>query len=512
MITLFNGHGLAVKDRFQAEKLGVQLSERQSTATITLNDSAPVISVDDWVAWEDGPGAGTVWRVKTIEEQYDRKTRTVTVEHMILALKDRLMFGETKPSDMGGGSECTAEQAARYILGRQGDWTLGGISYAQSEPYNFNGDDLYSALETVSKSLEDSIWEYDFTQYPFRLYIRKLNSTVASEMRADRNIRTLKKTIDRSRMYTRMYPIGKNNIHISGDYVGKNENLYGIICRTETDQSQDTEQKLRNWAQRRLNRHCEPSVTVSISGLELAEATGEALDHFTIGRMCRVPLPEFSTTITERVTKLNYTDIIADPMSVTVTLANEREDVASIINQLNATAGSGGSGGRASAKQKEEDHAWFVDTTDHVAMVAEAVAGEGADQDWSRVAEVMVDGEGIHQRVVRTENDIVTAESKIEVLEDQINLKVSKGNLISEINMEPGRIRISANKINLDGYVTASQLDAQKARIDTIVSGRMSGTQLTVAKVTCAAFRLTGSEISTKTATISGTTIHYLGW
>ena len=42
MITLFNGHSLTAKDRFQADKLGVQLSERQSTATLTLSDSAPL--------------------------------------------------------------------------------------------------------------------------------------------------------------------------------------------------------------------------------------------------------------------------------------------------------------------------------------------------------------------------------------------------------------------------------------------------------------------------------------
>lgn len=514
MIILMNGHSLSAKDRFQAEKLGVQLSERQSTATLTISDAVPVISVDDWIQWEDGPGAGIVWRVKTVDEQFDRKTRTITLEHTINTLKDRVMFGDTTPADMGGSDECTAQQAVRYILSKQSDWRLGGIAFNVSEPYNFNGDDLFSALTTVCTTLEDCIWEYDFSVYPFRLYIRKMDSTVASEMRTDRNIKTLKKTIDRSRMYTRHYPIGKDNLHITGNYVSKNENIYGTVCKVETDQSLDTERKLRSWATHRLRRHCEPSVTISINGLELAESTGEPLDSFTIGKMCRVPLPEFSTQITERVTKLNYTDIISDPMSVTITLANELQDVANIVNNLQKTAGAGGGGGRAAAKNDEEKHAWIINEKDHVGLLAEAVAGEGADEDWSRVASVMVDGNGIHQRVTKTQNDIVTAESKIDVLEDRIDMSVKKGELISEINMEPGNIRISAKKINLDGYVTAKQLSATQASIDNLKSGSAAAMHLKTAMFTVtSSFNIWGKSISAQRSTrTDGTVFYALGY
>ena len=470
MITLLSGHSLTAADRFPAEKLSVQLSERQSTATLTISDKAPVIGVDNWIQWEDGPGAGIVWRVKTVDEQYDKRTRTITLEHTINALKDRVMFGDTTPADMGGSTECTAEQAAKYILSKSADWRLGGIAFSVSEPYNFNGDDLLSALQTVSTTLEDCLWEYDFTRYPFRLYIRKMDKTVYSEMRTDRNIRTLKKTIDRSRMYTRHYPIGKDNMHISGNYTSKNEDLYGIVCKVETDQTQDTERKLRSWSTHRLRRHCEPTVTVTISGLELVEVTGEPLDAFQIGKMCRVPLPEFKTQILERVTKLNYTDIIADPMNVTVTLANDRQDVANIVNNLQKQV-AGGGGGRAAAKKAEEDHAWVIDEQDHVKLLAEAVAGEGAGEDWSRVAEVLVNGNGIFSTVTEMGKDVETQQSSITQLKNQIELKVSQGDIISSINMEPGNIRIKAAKINIDGVIqNLKAVEANVTSLQTVVS------------------------------------------
>ena len=172
-------------------------------------------------------------------------------------------------------------------------------------------------------------------------------------------------------------------------------------------------------------------MTVQIAGLELSAATGEPLDHFQINTKCRVPLPEFNTVITEKVTKLSWSDKMREPEKVTITLANLLEDVASIVNSANNSAGRGA---RAGAKQAEEDHAWFVDTTDHVAMVAEAVAGEGASKDWSRVSSIVVDGEGIHQRVTKTEDRVTTAETKIRIMVDEVD--VDDSDAVAELQIK----------------------------------------------------------------------------
>ena len=546
---LLNGHSLAVKDRFRPESMALNLSERQSTATITVGPGAPVIAIDEWIQDDCEPGSGVIWRVKTIDTQYETETRTIQLEHVINTLRDRIMFGETKTQNIPGGnsSGVSAANAARYVLTFQDDWVLGDFAYDVTNPYSFNGDDLFSAMETISSSLKDCIWEYDLTRYPFVLHIRQQSTAVGSEMRMSRNIRTLKKTIDRSRMYTRHYPIGKNNRHITGNYVTKNESLYGVICKVETDQSLDTEAKLKAWAQERLDRHCEPLVTITVTGFDLSEATGESLDKLVIGRKCQVPLPEFSTTITERITKLSWSDKIRDPESVTVTLANELMDVATILKQQSS---SGGRGGRASAKNAEEDHAWFVDTTDHVGMIAEAVAGEGADKDWSRVSSIMVDGEGIHQRVTKTENELVVAEAKIDVNEERILLeatraKSAEGTLAGRITVQANKIslvveekdgknvvkaasivagindqtgsyvKIKADTINLSGYVTASQLSATQASIDNLMSGNS-----TAVRLVCGTFKITSGTgfeygvnlVTKKTYTIDGTEYKLLAW
>ena len=115
MIILLNGHSLSVRDRFQAERIQVNIGERDSTATLTIKDQ--YLAVGDWVRYESGPGAGIVWRVKTIDDQVDRRTRTVQLEHAIQLLRDRIMFGEVKPTDISGSkNNPTAKQAVQYIL------------------------------------------------------------------------------------------------------------------------------------------------------------------------------------------------------------------------------------------------------------------------------------------------------------------------------------------------------------------------------------------------------------
>ena len=415
------GQSLNRGSRIDAESLALNLMERKSTATLSLGPEAPGVTVGEWMIDDTEPGAGIVWRVKAVDETFNTRTRAVTLEHVINTLRDASIFGEHKTETIAGDEKAKtvgARQAIEYAMGFQSIWTLGEFEFSASAAYSFNGEDVFTAIEKVCSTLDNPWWDYDLTRLPFRLNIRHRSSAKACEMRMGRNIATLRKTVDRSQMYTRIYPIGKKNLHIAGDYISKNESIWGRKDKVETDQSQETEEALRSWAQDRLNRHCEPLVTITIGGLELSRATGESLDHLVLGTVCQVPLPEFKTVITERITKLAWSDKIKEPESVTVTLCNVQQDLASIISQQ---ASNNGGGARAAAKEAQEDHAWFVDTESHVAMVAEAIIGQGPDGvDWSRVAQIVVDGEGIHMRVVRAEGSLVTMSGRIEMNEESL--------------------------------------------------------------------------------------------
>lgn len=447
---LLDGHSLNRKIQFRPESQSLTLEERKGQSSLTLGDGAPEIQVGDWLLDDTAPGAGIVWRVKTADTAYFREasTRTIQLEHIVNTLRDGVIFGELKWEN-----GCTASAAISHILGLTGGlWTLGTFEPQNvSWPYKFNACTWMDALETVTRTLEDTWWDYDLSSLPFKLHIRSLNSQTDSEMRMSRNISGIRRSVDRSRMYTRFYPIGLNDMHLPEEYLSRNEEIYGTCCKIETNQAIDSEGELRSWARDRLKRHCEPIVTVTVSGLDLSRDTGEPLDALRLNRVCRVPLPEFGTTILEKVCRLQWPDKIKAPEKMNVTLANEKEDIASIFNQQAAGSEASRSGGGRGAKKKiEEDHAWFVDTSDHVAMVAEAIIGQGPDGvDWSRVAILSVDGYGIHGRVTRAEGYLVTMSGRMDMDEERLTVAFETiGSVRSEFSMTAESLRVSfANDI-----------------------------------------------------------------
>ena len=465
---LLSGHSLTPARKVPLESMQLTLEEKNSTASIVPADMTG-ITVNSWLKDDTNPGNGIVWRVRNIRQAFNSNTTTVSLEHAIGILKDTILFGDITTAKIAGKStatEVTAKKAVQYILGKSADWTLGAFDYTDSNPYKFDGESLFDALETVTDSLDDPVWSYDFSSYPFKLNITKRNTGVDSELRANRNLRTITKSIDRSGMYTRMYPIGKDDLHIDGDYVEKNTAAYGVVAHVATDASLDTKKELKRWANQLLKKHAEPTVTIDVEGLELADATGEPLDRLTINRVCRIPLPEFGTTIQEKITRLSYADKVKQPESVKVTMANNRTDVTRIISDAIKRSGKGS---RTSTKKGAEDRAWMEDTNDHVAMCAKGIIGTDAqgNPNWERLSKVVVDGKGIHQTVQSVQNGLVNAESKIEQTETSItqvvtavgsNGKVTAASIMTSINNDHSEIRISADKVFLEGNISLNSV------------------------------------------------------
>lgn len=446
------------------DQMSLDLEERGGRAVLTVGPDEPMLTVGDWLMDDTEPGSGIVWRCAGTELQWESRTWRYTLEHISAVLKDQIIFGELN-------LEGTAANAAAQILARSGGiWALGGCEYDVSLPYEFDGETLYDALETISDTLADCVWEFDLSAIPFRLYMRNKPADKICEMRASRNLKTLRQSVDRSQLYTRFYPIGKEEMHIPGDYVSANEDIYGVISRSETSQSIDSESMLMAWAQDRIRRHSVPTVTISVTGLELSQATGEAIDRIRPGMMCQVPLPETGGNIFERVVRVSWRDKIGDPEGITVTLANKVTDVATIIRkEVTGSSSAAKKGGRAGSKKASEDHAWFTDTEDHVAMTAEAIIGRdpSGEVNWSRVANISVTGTGIYSTVTNTREGLVRAQSRIEQTETQIGQfveavgddgKITAASIVAAVNGSGSSVVISADHIALSGDTTINDI------------------------------------------------------
>ena len=467
---LLSGHSLTAVRKVPAEAMSLTLNERESSATFTPRDLSG-ISVGSWLKDDRKPGNGIVWRVKSITQTYLTDTPQIALEHAVNTLRDRILFGEITPATITGtvgATTCTAKQAVQYILAQQSDWTLGTFDFASvSNPYHFDGDTLYDALETVSNSLTDAWWSYDFSTYPFKLNITAKSAAVGTILRAGRNLSAVSKTIDMAGMYTRFYPIGKDDLHISGDYVSRNENLYGAIAKVEVDTSLTTTAELTAWANDRLRVHAEPKVTINVNGFELADATGESLDALELGKKCRIPLPEYGTEITETITQLVYQDKVFQPEVVQITLANTKTDVTRIIADAIKQAGSGG---RGSARQDKEDHAWIEDTDEYVAMVAEKTGINELGQGETLYSRLQVEAGRITSEVTRaTQSEgllnqgLVEQSSRITQTADAIQAEVTRastaeGTISGQITVEAGKISQIVQAVGRNGEVTAASI------------------------------------------------------
>lgn len=144
---------------------------------------------------------------------------------------------------------------------------------------------------------------------------------------------------------------------------------------------------------------------------------------------------------------------------------------------------------------------------------AEVTARSKADQDLA--GRITITAREIRQEVTDNVNRL---SARITVNADNINLKVNKDGVISAINVSPESIDISASKINLTGYVTASDLAATNARFDNLVSGNTVAANLNsvssnITSLTVgSSFSALGHGAYWQGVNIGGINYHFLGY
>lgn len=119
---------------------------------------------------------------------------------------------------------------------------------------------------------------------------------------------------------------------------------------------------------------------------------------------------------------------------------------------------------------------------------------EGQD-DRITSAEITLNGKdgtiGLVGRVTKNEEEISSAAIEINGAKAEINLKVSKDGVISAINQTPESVTIQASKINLQGYVTASQLSAEVANINKFFAGTAQASRMDINSLTSQTAQIT---------------------
>ena len=235
-----------------------------------------------------------------------------------------------------------------------------------------------------------------------------------------------------------------------------------------------------------------------------------------------------------RIQIIRMTVDLLDPSATTLTIGSYIPNIIYIERRTNQNA-TGGRGGGGGGNKNKETNTWREYVTkmkayeDGTGMYIKAVQNDIKHQE-KEIAiqegriEVLYDQITLEVKDRRDADNVLSSkitqtakEIRLEVNQAKNNLqaqitvnaeaitsKVSKGAIASTINQTAQSVRIQASKINLDGYVTAKDLEATNAAINNLKSGITTATSLKTSMLTASSFVFGGNSVLWRTLNYMG--------
>lgn len=322
-----------------------------STAEMELAEGEAPVTVGMLAELYDAAGSAGIFRVSEVERACGGDGgQVVRLEHGLCTLGDDVLPGYTEV----GGATADTRAVLQALLARQtgGYWVLGECGYSDQYAYSFENENLLTAIISIAEPLEGlPVWEFDQSGLPWKLHLRRASDADACECRMSRNLAGVKVSVDRTELCTRIYPLGYGEgadqlhigsvnggvKHLDADTIG----VWGVASSVYVEPSITDAATLKAAAQSVLARAKEPRVTVELDAEELYALTGERMDRFHLGRLCRLPLADAGVMMDERVVSIRRTDVFGQPTKVRVTLANRAATAVEALTALSRKASIG---------------------------------------------------------------------------------------------------------------------------------------------------------------------------
>ncbi|MDD3213934.1 MAG: phage tail protein, partial [Eubacteriales bacterium] len=348
------------KARLRTAKVGYTLNNTPlSTATLTMSRGEATATVGDFVELYETYGSIGIFRVTDVETVYtpglwarllqavglkDVKVN-LTLKHALCTIEDGCVFGYHEY----GGTGVKLQSVLEKLMAFQpvARWQLGQVDFETEFQYSFENESnlLDAILSTAEPLTGEHVWTCDFTTTPWTLGLMAARTDDVCEMRMNRNISTVKVEVDRSTLCTRLYPLGYGEgvnqltiVDVNGGvkYLDDAEAqaAWGIVAQPYVDTTITSAATLKAVSQAKLDILKNPTITVTVTGIDLSSLTGEPLDRLYPGRMCRVPLPDYGITVNERIISVKKDDVYGGNTRATITLANQKADAVNDIANL----------------------------------------------------------------------------------------------------------------------------------------------------------------------------------
>lgn len=405
-----------------------------------------------------------IWRGRVLETETDfYRQKTVTCEGELTYLVDSVLH-PYKLADYDG----TAAGLFRLYLMRHneavseaqqfqiGDVDIETLSSVENTGYGNTWDEISDNLIDVHGGFlrirhEDGARYLDWT--------KESGTSCGQVIRFGENLLDLSEYVSASEVVTCLIPYagqGDSQITIKSvndgkDYIEDEAGiaLYGRIWGVTEFDTKDAA-KLLEMAKENLQKRLKETITITISAVDLHLLDVNA-ESFRVGDKVRVVSPPHGIDAEYTCTAISL-DLVSPDQSE-YTFGTPETGMAS------TTA--------ATSKAVE-----VVDTS--VEYLRQIVSDQNTHL-------LLFDGviDAYTTKVDDNTKAINTVQLTLNSVTGELTSKVSKDDLVSTINQTAGAVKISANCIDLEGYVTATELSAMKADVSWL-----NGVSLSVAELT----------------------------
>lgn len=283
-----------------------------------------------------------LFRIMPRVEQSNKDAHDIvyTLEHVLSTLLDSSLVGKYS---WGGTGGYDTGNVLRSILYYQNElkWWLQSCDYTNQFMYEFEDQNLLSAVLTIPKDLtDDYYWAFNTQYFPWGLNLKKVSSTPISDIRYKKNITGITKKTDPRSICTRMYLYGKEledgtkvnikSINDGKEYLDSASGIenYGIITSIINDDRFEDVQALYAYGISLLEKLSEPFVTYELSIQTIYNAA-----DLKIGDVVRVVTDEdFDQNLV--VQEISKDDLSGAPNSGKIILGNGTVDIGVIIKSF----------------------------------------------------------------------------------------------------------------------------------------------------------------------------------
>lgn len=466
------------------------------SARLTIPQGSEVPAFHSFVELYTAKGSAGVYRVNAFDGDVGANT-IVRLQHGLCVLADDAPVFTRNENDgldeIEGtvGDLLTRLWSMRGVNVTPGYWELGTMATTPVVKYQPGTDSLLQAVQTIIKKAHGYALSFDQSVFPWRLNVVQLSDSDPCEGRFSRNLDSVEIGMDDSDLVTRVY-LDDRDGHTDADTIS----TWGVVSEILSVPENATDASVSAYVADYLEAHKTPTVTIECTGADLSGITGESIDSLDLGRMCRACLPDYNTTINERIVALDVPDVYGDPYGVRVSMSNKVETTADLLvlvenetRRLSSASTVNGRRAGGAGAQAESNRLELIRSS--------TLIEDGRER--MRLAGIIIDGDLGQVEVLATRGSlnalgqiVAEAQASIKVNADEIELRVEKDEVISAINQTAEEIRIQAKRINLDGYVTSSMLSAELVSLNNAFADSFGTFNLSATNIACATLKVDG--------------------